>query len=53
MFPAKTQAMGDKVNLRGVLFFHCTQEICTARWYLKLTRFAMTSGIVNFLETFI
>merc|ERR550519_2809239 len=25
------EAMGDKVNLRGVLFFHCTQEICTAR----------------------
>merc|ERR1712217_276058 len=24
------EAMGDKVNLRGVLFFHCTQEICTA-----------------------
>ena len=28
--------MGEKVNLRGVLFFHCTQEICTARypWFL-------------------
>jgi len=26
-----TKAMGDKVNLRCVLFFHCTQEICTAR----------------------
>jgi len=23
--------MGDKVNLQCVLFFHCSQEICTAR----------------------
>jgi len=23
--------MGDKVNLRCVLFFHCNQEICTQR----------------------
>jgi len=23
--------MGDKVNLRCVLFFHCTQEICASR----------------------
>ena len=26
-----TKVMGDKVNLQCVLFFHCTQEICTAR----------------------
>lgn len=26
-----TEVMGDKVNLKGVLFFHCTQEICTDR----------------------
>merc|ERR1711872_508151 len=25
------EVMGDKVNLQCVLFFHCTQEICTAR----------------------
>ena len=42
--------MGEKVNLRGVLFFHCTQEICTARypWFLaalkpELTWFAMAT----------
>merc|ERR1712012_1156843 len=26
-----TKQMGDKVNLQGVLFFNCSQEICTAR----------------------
>ena len=26
-----TKQMGDKVNLQCVLFFHCSQEICTAR----------------------
>jgi len=26
-----TNVMGEKVNLQCVLFFHCTQEICTAR----------------------
>lgn len=26
-----TKQMGDKVNLQCVLFFNCTQEICTAR----------------------
>lgn len=25
------KAMGDKVNLRCVLFFHCSQDICTSR----------------------
>jgi len=26
-----TEAMGDKVKLHCVLFFHCTQEICSSR----------------------
>merc|ERR1712112_400378 len=26
-----TKQMGEKVNLQCVLFFHCSQEICTAR----------------------
>ena len=24
--------MGDKVNVKRVLFFHCSQDICTARY---------------------
>jgi len=35
------KAMGEKVNLQCVLFFHCTQEICTARC---LSRGAAGSG---------
>jgi len=35
------KAMGDKVNLQCVLFFRCTQEICTARC---LSRGAAGSG---------
>ena len=29
------KAMGEKVNLQCVLFFHCTQEICTARCHSR------------------
>lgn len=36
-----TEVMAEKVNLRCVLFFHCTQEICTARC---LSRGAAGSG---------
>ena len=36
-----TRQMGDKVNLQCVLFFHCSQEICTARC---LSRGAAGSG---------
>jgi len=36
-----TTVMGDKVNLQCVLFFHCTQEVCTARC---LSRGAAGSG---------
>merc|ERR1712059_55382 len=35
------KVMGDKVNLQCVLFFHCTQEVCTARC---LSRGAAGSG---------
>jgi len=36
-----TKVMGDKVDLKTVLFFHCTQEICTMRC---LARGAAGSG---------
>lgn len=36
-----SKVMGDKVNLQCVLFFHCTQEVCTARC---LSRGAAGSG---------
>jgi len=36
-----TTVMGDKVNLQCVLFFHCTQEVCTTRC---LSRGAAGSG---------
>jgi len=36
-----TKVMGEKVNLQCVLFFHCTQDICTARC---LSRGAAGSG---------
>ena len=36
-----TKVMGEKVNLQCVLFFHCTQDICTTRC---LSRGAAGSG---------
>lgn len=36
-----TKQMGDKVNVKRVLFFHCSQDICTARC---LSRGAAGSG---------
>jgi len=36
-----TKVMGEKVNLRGVLFFHCSQDVCTSRC---LARGAAGSG---------
>jgi len=35
------RVMGEKINLQAVLFFHCTQEVCTARC---LSRGAAGSG---------